>query len=108
MSCRCNRPTVARCSWKMHTVALADDHREATLTDGDGALYKRVYSGETCGLELCEDHDSVVDGRHLCLWHFVRGKEQGVVPVAAPAAPAWRERLAKEQLQLLLAAGGAS
>jgi hypothetical protein len=100
--CHCGEPSRSQCGWRRNVIVAAGDAEEATLTDDEGNRYRRVFTGDLCGLHLCERHANVVGDRDLCLWHFLRGKEQLVVPADAPASPAWRERLAREALQLLL------
>lgn len=67
----CKKPPVATCCWRMHTVG------------SDGA---RIYTGKLCGLQRCEDHVRMVNGKPLCLWHETKANEQGLGE--SPPAPA--------------------
>jgi len=57
---RCGQRAVSSCSWRMSEV------------DSDGT---RVFTGEKCGMRLCEAHRREIGKRVLCDWHAMRAKE---------------------------------
>lgn len=89
--CICSQPAAARCEWRMHTWVTAGDNEEAQRVLGDGTRQRREYSGQLCGLALCEDHANLIpSGGKVCRWHFKVGKEERAIPAEAPPAPAYR------------------
>lgn len=57
----CPKPVAHKCPWKLFRIE-------------EGA---RVFTGEKCGLALCGEHCTLVNGKALCLWHGSKAKEMG-------------------------------